>query len=279
MRTSIQDLMNMKARGKRIAMLTAYDYPSARLAERAGVRLILVGDSLGMVVHGHDTTLPVTMDDVTRHAAAVVRGTMDALVVGDLPFMSCAIEDDGVRNAARLMQEASVHAVKLEGGRHMVPLVRRLVQLGIPVMGHLGYTPQSTHQIGVRVQAKTGDAAATLIEDALALQEAGAFAIALELVPAELAAAVSKKLQVPTIGIGAGAGCDGQVQVWHDVLGLTVAKPPRHAKIYADVGAVIEKALQTYVTEVENGTFPTAAQSASMAEDELAEALRMAASA
>lgn len=278
MRTSIQDLMKLKAQGKRIAMLTAYDMPSAALAERAGVRLILVGDSLGMVVHGHDTTVPVTIDDMVRHSAAVVRGTKDALIVGDLPFMSYAIEDDGVRNAARLMQEAGVQAVKLEGGRHMVPLVRRLVDLGVPVMGHLGYTPQSTHQIGVRVQAKNSDGAAALIEDALALQEAGAFAIVLELVPAQLAAAVTKKLRIPTIGIGAGAGCDGQVQVWHDVLNLLGTKPPRHAKVYADVGATIETALKNYVGEVESGAFPTSAQSASMADDELEQALRMASS-
>jgi len=274
MRTSIADLAKMKKTGRRIAMLTAYDHTAAQIAERAGLRLLLVGDSLGMVVQGHDTTLPVGIDDMVRHAAYVVRGTSRALVVADLPFLSYATVEDGVRAAGRLMQEAGVQAVKLEGGAPVIPVVRRLVELGVPVMGHLGYTPQSTHQIGLRVQAKDADGARALLEDALALQAAGAFAVVLELVPAPLAAAITERLEIPTIGIGAGAGCDGQVQVWHDVLGLLEGKPMRHAKRYCEAGALIEGALRTYVEEVEARTFPTEAHAAAMAADALAAALR-----
>ena len=259
MRTSITDLAKMKASGRRIPMVTVYDYASARIAERAGLRLFLVGDSLGMVVQGHDTTLPVQVDDMVRHAAYVVRGSNEAMVVADLPFLSYATVEDGVRAAKRLMQEAGVQAVKLEGGKPVLEVVRRLVEMGVPVMGHLGYTPQSTHQIGMRVQGKDAGAARALIEDALALQEAGAFAVVLELVPMQLAAAITERLSIPTIGIGAGAGCDGQVQVWHDILGLFEGKPLRHAKRYAEVGALIETALRTYAEEVEAGVFPTEA--------------------
>jgi 3-methyl-2-oxobutanoate hydroxymethyltransferase len=262
----------MKSAGRRIAMLTAYDYPSARLAERAGVPMLLVGDSMGMVVHGRDTTLPVTLDDMVRHAAAVVRGSENALVVCDLPFLTYSSVADAVASSRRLMQEAEVHAVKLEGGAHVVPIVQALTQLGVPVMAHLGFTPQSQHQLGVKVQAKAAPCAKRLIEDALALEAAGAFAVVLELVPAALAAAVSERLSIPTIGIGAGAGCDGQVQVWHDLLGLYETSP-RHAKRYAELGAAIEAALKAYVADVEAGAFPTQAQSARMDPDELARAL------
>lgn len=272
MRTTLLDIRRMKAAGRRIAMLTAYDYPSARIADRAGVPLLLVGDSLGMVVHGHDTTLPVTLDDMVRHAAAVVRGAEHALVIADLPFLTYASADDAVAAARRLMQEAQVQAVKLEGGARVAPIVEHLVQFGVPVMGHLGFTPQSQHTLGVRVQAKDAACAKRLIEDALALEAAGAFAIVLELVPAPLAAEVSKRLRVPTIGIGAGAGCDGQVQVWHDLLGLFETSP-RHAKRYAELGAAIEGALRDYVADVEGERFPTKAQSAGMDADELARAL------
>jgi 3-methyl-2-oxobutanoate hydroxymethyltransferase len=251
----------MKTRGERFAMLTAYDYTSAKIAERAGVPVLLVGDSLGMVVLGRETTLPVTLEDMVRHTAAVVRGSQAALVVADLPFLTYASEGAAVASAARLMQDGGAHAVKLEGGRPLAPIVRRLVELGVPVMGHLGYTPQSTLQIGVRIQAKDDAGAAALVEDALALEAAGAFAVVLELIPAALAAEVTSRLRIPTIGIGAGPGCDGQVQVWHDVLGLYDDKTPKHAKRYAEIGSAIEQALKDYVLEVGQQRFPPPAAS------------------
>jgi 3-methyl-2-oxobutanoate hydroxymethyltransferase len=272
MRTTLVDIRKMKAAGRRIAMLTAYDFPSAKLADRAGVPLLLVGDSLGMVIHGHETTLPVTLDDMVRHAAAVVRGAERALVIADLPFLTYASPEDAVAAARRLMQEAGVQAVKLEGGAHIAPIVRHLVQFGVPVMAHLGFTPQSQHTLGVRVQAKEAACAKQLLDDALALEAAGAFAVVLELAPAPLCTEVTKRLRVPTIGIGAGGGCDGQVQVWHDLLGLFETSP-RHAKRYAEIGAAIEQALRAYVSDVEDGLFPTDAQSARMDPDELARAL------
>ncbi|GBQ83351.1 3-methyl-2-oxobutanoate hydroxymethyltransferase [Gluconacetobacter johannae DSM 13595] len=273
MRTTLFDLQAMKQAGQRIVMLTAYDFPSARLAERAGVPVVLVGDSLGMVVHGHDTTLPVTLDDMIRHAAAVVRGAGRAFVVADLPFLTYATEADAIAAARRMMQQAGVQAVKLEGGAPIVPIVRRLTELGVPVMGHLGLTPQAQHTLGLRVQARQAAEARQLLADALALEAAGAFALVLELVPAPLAEAVSRRLRIPVIGIGAGAGCDGQVQVWHDVLGLYDGKSPRHARRYADIGAAIETALRQYVNEVQSGAFPTPAHSARMDQDELDRAL------
>lgn len=254
-------------------MLTAYDAPSARLAEAAGVRMLLVGDSLGMTVLGHDSTLPVTLDDMVRHAAAVMRASRSALVVADLPFLTYASEADAVAAAGRLLRETGVQAVKLEGGGAVAPVVRKLVSLGVPVMGHLGFTPQAQHQLGIRVQGKDIDGARRLIEDALALEEAGAFAVVLELVPAPLAAAITARLSIPTIGIGAGEGCDGQVQVWHDVLGLFDGASPRHAKRYAEIGDAIREALGAYVADVESGRFPTSAQSASMDATVLAAAL------
>jgi 3-methyl-2-oxobutanoate hydroxymethyltransferase len=270
LRAGILDLAKLKSAGRRIAMVTAYDFASARLAARAGLDVLLVGDSLGMVMLGHDTTVPVTMDDMARAAASVVRGAPEALVIADLPFLSYATVEDGVRAAGRLLREAGVQAVKLEGGRAVLPVVRRLVELGIPVMGHLGFTPQSAHQIGVRVQAKNAAGARLLIEDALALEAAGAFGLVLELVPAEVAAAVTARLGIPTIGIGAGAGCDGQVQVWHDLLSLLGERPPRHAKVFADVGEIIAGALRDYALAVREGTFPTSEQSARMPAGELA---------
>jgi 3-methyl-2-oxobutanoate hydroxymethyltransferase len=274
MRITIRDLQQMKDEGRRIPVVTAYDYPSARLAERAGVPVLLVGDSLGQVVHGHSSTVPVTLDDMVRHSAAVARGAHKALVVADLPFLTYASEADAVAAARRLMQEAQVHAVKLEGGEPVAAVVQRLTELGVPVVGHLGFTPQSANQIGVRVQAKEAAGARRLLEDALLLEAAGAFAIVLELVPAALAEAVSKRLRIPTIGIGAGVGCDGQVQVWHDLLGLGEGKPPRHAKAFAPIGEAIETALRTYAEEVTAGSFPTGAQSSKMDPAVLEEALR-----
>ncbi len=271
--TTIAQLSQMKREGRRIAMVTAYDYPSSLIADRAGLPILLVGDSLGMVVHGRASTLPVTLDDMVRHTAAVVLGRTSAMIVADLPFLTYSTPQDAVRAAGRLLQEAGADAVKLEGGAKIAAIVRHLVDLGVPVMGHLGYTPQSTNQIGLKVQGKDEATARTLIEDALALQAAGAFAIVLELIPAPLAAAISQRLEIPTIGIGAGVGCDGQVQVWHDLLGLSGDWTPRHAKRFADLGPAIEAALRAYADEVQAGTFPTAANSSNMAEAELTRAL------
>jgi 3-methyl-2-oxobutanoate hydroxymethyltransferase len=253
-------------------MLTAYDYASARIADRAGVPLILVGDSLGMVMEGYDTTLPVTLADMVSSAAAVVRGARNALVIADLPFLTYADKPSAITASRRLMQEAQVQAVKLEGGAAVTAIVEHLVQCGVHVMGHLGFTPQSQHTLGVRVQAKQAACARRLLEDALALEAAGAFAVVLELVPAPLAAEVSHRLRIPTIGIGAGAGCDGQVQVWHDLLGLFETSP-RHARRYAEIGSAIEEAIRAYAADVEHKRFPTAAHSAGMDADELAKAL------
>ncbi len=273
MRLTIRGVRAMKQRNERFTMITAYDYTAAQLADRAGIPLLLVGDSLGMVVQGHGSTLPVTLDHIIYHAAMVVRGSERALVVGDMPFLTYTTPEQAVANAGRLLREAGVQAVKLEGGSAVVPVVQRLVALGIPVMGHLGYTPQSFNQIGTRTQAREAAAARDLLRDALALQAAGAFAIVLELIPIELAAAVTERLHIPTIGIGAGAGCDGQVQVWHDLMGLYTDFAPRHARAYVDGAAQMTAALQQYAADVAAGTFPTAAHARSMQADELAAAL------
>ncbi len=262
MRNSIQSIQAMKREAAPIAMLTAYDYTSAQIADRAGTPILLVGDSLGMVVLGFDSTLPVRLDDMIRHAAAVVRGSHTALIVADLPFLTYADEADALHAAARMMQEAGVQALKLEGGQTIAPIVKRLVALGVPVMGHLGYTPQSTLQIGLRMQAKDDEGAERLIADALALEAAGAFAIVLELIPASLAAEVTRRLTIPTIGIGAGPGCDGQVQVWHDILGLYGDKTPKHAKRFGEIGQAIEAAVSDYIGQVSDRSFPPAAKSA-----------------
>jgi len=273
LRTTIQDLQKMKAQGKRFAMVTAYDYTAAQIADRAGIPAILVGDSLGQVMLGHGSTVPVTIDDMVHHASAVVRGAENALVVGDLPFLSYPDVSSAIDASRRLMQEAGVQAVKLEGGVSVAPIVRRLVELGIPVMGHLGFTPQSVNQIGMKVQAKERDAARQLIADADALAGAGAFAVVLELIPASLARALTKRLPIPTIGIGAGPDCDGQVQVWHDLFGLFSDFRPRHAKRYADLADVIASGLKNYAAEVSGGQFPAKENYSDMDADELAAAL------
>jgi 3-methyl-2-oxobutanoate hydroxymethyltransferase len=273
-RHSIHRLKELKAQGQRFAMITAYDYPSARLVEQAGVPVILVGDSLGSVVLGYESTVPVTMDDMVYHTRAVVRGTSKAIVVADMPFMSYqANPDDAVRNAGRLLQEGGANAVKFEGGSHVVSLVRRMVEVGIPVMGHLGLTPQSVNQFGGhKVQGKTPAAAARIINDARALEAAGAFAIVLETIPAPLAKMVTERLTIPTIGIGAGPDCDGQVQVFHDMLGIyDDQRPLKHAKQYAHLGEIIRQAVRTYIAEVEGGAFPTAEHSFAMDEATLGE--------
>ena len=266
-RMSIHKLREWKAEGRRFAMLTAYDYPSARLVEQAGVPIILVGDTLGCVILGYDSTIPVTMDDIVYHTRSVVRATSKAIVVADMPFMSYqASADEAVRNAGRLLQEGGATAVKLEGGSRVVPLVERMVESGIPVMGHLGLTPQSVNQFGGhKVQGRTLEAAMRIIDDAVALEEAGAFAVVLETVPAPLAKMISERISIPTIGIGAGPDCDGQVQVFHDMLGLyDDRRQLKHAKQYACLGETIRQAVREYVSEVQSEAFPTAEHSVEM---------------
>jgi len=277
-RVAVTDLKAMKKRGEKIVMITAYDYPSARLVEEAGVPLILVGDTLGMVVLGYDTTVPVTVDDIIHHAKAVVRGTSKAHVIADMPFMSYQSgPEEALRNAGRMLKEAGAQSVKLEGGVSVAPTVKKLVDAGIPVMGHIGLTPQSVNQFGgYKVQGKTPAAAVKLINDAVALQEAGAYAVVLELVPAQLAAVISERIDIPAIGIGAGPGCDGQVQVFHDILGLFTEFLPKHAKRYAEVGEAIVAAVREYAGDVREGHFPTEKESFIAKEDVFEDAGRSA---
>jgi len=276
MRVTIQQIQEMKQRGERIAMLTAYEYAIAKLLDEAGVPIMLVGDSLGVVVLGYETTIGATMDDMIRHTQAVVRGAKQALIVGDLPFMSYQVSpEEALRNAGRLMREGGAGAVKLEGGIAVAETVRRIVAAGIPVMGHIGLTPQSVHQLsGHKVQGRTAEVASRLLADADALVEAGAFAIVLEGMPSPLAAQVTRHSRVPTIGIGAGPECDGQVQVIHDLLGLFTDFIPRHARRYADLGEQIKDAAHRYAGDVRAGTFPTAKESFSMNEEIAAEVER-----
>ncbi len=259
MRVTVNTIREMKQRKEKIVMLTAYDYSTAKLVDEAGVPLILVGDSLGMVVLGYDSTIPVTMDDMIHHTRAVVRGTQQAMVIGDMPFMTYHTSvSDALRNAARFIQEGGAQAVKLEGGVNVAETVKRIVDCGIPVMGHIGLTPQSIHQLGGhRAQGKTPEAALKLLNDAKALEQAGAFAVVLELVPAPLARVITQELNIPTIGIGAGPDCDGQVQVISDLLGLYSDFVPRHAKQYARLAGEIKAAIASYISEVKTGVFPT----------------------
>jgi 3-methyl-2-oxobutanoate hydroxymethyltransferase len=255
----VTNFLAKKERGEKLVLLTAYDYPTAFYVDAAGVDAILVGDTLGMVVLGQATTLPVTMEQMLDRTAAVARAAKRALVIGDMPFLSYQVNDDeAVRNAGRFLKEAGAHAVKLEGGHRVAPLVRRLTEAGIPVMGHLGLTPQSVHQFGgFRLQGRGRGEAEQILADAIELEAAGAFALVLELVPAELAAAITKRLRIPTIGIGAGPACDGEIQVFHDLLGLFESLKPRHAKRYAEVGQTIQRAVAQYVVDVRAGDFPT----------------------
>ena len=258
MRVTTRDVQRFKTQGERFPVLTAYDFPTARLVEEAGVPVILVGDSLGQVVLGHASTIPVTMEAMLHHTAAVVRGTERAMVVADMPFLSYNLSDEqALRNAGRFLQEAGAQTVKLEGGVRVADTVRRLTEAGVPVMGHIGLTPQSVNQLGgYRVQGRTEAEALALMDDAVALQQAGAFSVVLELVPAELAKAVTERLDVPTVGIGAGPHCDGQVQVIHDLLGFGTSYIPKHAKRFADIGDVIRDAVSRYAGEVRSGEFP-----------------------
>ena len=275
MRLTIKDLQDMKARGEKIPMMTAYDYTSGKLLEQAGIPLMLVGDSLGMVVLGYDSTVPVTMGDMLHHIKTVVRGTEKAHIVGDLPFMSYHAEvSEAIRNAGRILKEGGAQSVKLEGGQEMAKTVNRIVKSGIPVMGHVGLTPQSVNQLGgYRVQGKTISDAIRLMEDTRALEEAGAYAVVLECVPAALAQMITDRLSIPTIGIGAGAGCDGQVQVLHDFLGLFTDFLPKHARRYANLAETIQAAASQYISDVHLGEFPTDKESYKMSQsvlDELA---------
>jgi len=258
-RRTTQQLVDMKATGEPIAMITAYDATFARLLEEAGADVLLVGDSLGMVVQGHDSTLPVTMDQMAYHTAAVVRGSQRAMVVADLPFMSYqASVADAVRNGGRLLAETGCQAVKLEGGTRSAPAVEAMVNAGIPVMGHLGLTPQSVHVFGgFKVQGREDGAAERLIAEAQELEAAGVFAIVLETIPGEVAAQVTAAINVPTIGIGGGVRCDGQVLVCYDLLGMVEGFSPRFLKRYANLGDAIRAAAKDYVGEVKERTFPT----------------------
>lgn len=251
-------LGELKRAGTPIVMATAYDYPFARLADAAGIDVLLVGDSLGMVVLGYDSTLPVTLQHVLHHARAVTRARPHALVVADMPFMSFQVSPrQALRNAGRLVQEARVEAVKLEGGERVLPMVEAIARADIPVMGHLGLTPQSVHRIGgYRVQGRTAEAAARLQREARALQDAGCFALVLEAIPAALARQVTAAVSIPTIGIGAGAGCDGQVLVLHDILGLYAEHVPKFVRRFADLGAATRQALEAYALAVRAGDFP-----------------------
>ena len=256
-------------------MVTAYDYTAARIADAAGIPIILVGDSLGMVVLGYESTVPVTMDDMVRHGRMVSRGASQALVVVDLPFMSYQVDAaEALRNAGRLMQEGGAHTVKMEGGVSIASTVRRIVDAGVPVMGHIGLTPQSVNALGgYRVQGRTKAAARRVLDDALALQDAGAYSVVLECVPAPLARAITERLTIPTIGIGAGPHCDGQVQVFHDMLGLFPDFVPKHARRYAELGSDIATAFERYAEDVRNGAFPSEAESFAMNESLLADLL------
>ncbi len=266
MRITASQIKEMKKQGEKIAMVTAYDYSMAKLVDEAGMPIILVGDSLGMVVLGYESTIPVTMDEMIHHTKAVVRGTKHALIIGDMPFMTYHISiEDALRNAARFIQEGGAQAVKLEGGETVAEKVSRIVAAGIPVQGHIGLTPQSIHQLGgYKVQGKTAEVAARLLNDAKALENAGAFSIVLECVPTPLAKLITERVSVPTIGIGAGKHCDGQVQVINDLLGMYTDFVPKHAKQYAKLSESISTSVSDYISEVRSGKFPTSKQSYEM---------------
>jgi 3-methyl-2-oxobutanoate hydroxymethyltransferase len=256
--TTVLDVQRFKDEGRRFAMLTAYDYLSAQILDEAGIPILLVGDSLGMVMLGYPTTLPVTLDEMIHHAKAVARGSRQALLVGDMPFMSYHTSvEQAITSAGRFLQEGGMHAVKLEGGGRIIEITRRLTAIGIPVMGHLGLTPQFVHQMGgFKVQGKNESQAARILADAKDLESAGAFSIVLEGVPSDLATRITKAVRIPTIGIGAGSGTDGQVLVFHDMLGLTTGKAPKFVKRYANLAEQIAKAAQQFAAEVGSGAFP-----------------------
>lgn len=273
-RLTVADISRMYADGTPIPTLTAYDFPMARILDEAGIPLLLVGDSLGQVILGYESTVRVSMDEMLHHTRAVVRGTKRALVVADLPFLSYATPEEALHNAGRFMRDAGAGAVKLEGGVRSAPIIETLVRAGIPVMGHIGWTPQAVHGMGgkTRVQGKDRDRARSIMADALAVQEAGAFSVVLELVPEQLAAELTRRLRIPTIGIGAGPACSGQIQVLTDVLGLGTFIP-KHAKPFADLESIIRGAATSYADEVRGGTFPGAAQTVRMDDSVLTDVL------
>jgi len=275
MRVTIIEIKEMKQKGEKIPMLTAYDYVTAKVVDEVGVPLILVGDSLGMVMLGYESTIPVTMEEMLHHTKAVVRGAKKALIVGDMPFMTYHISvSEALHNAGRFIQEGGAQAVKLEGGEVVAEKVKRLVDCGIPVMGHIGLTPQSIYQLGgYKVQGKTPEMAKKLLKDAQILEEAGAFAVVLECVPAALSKLITEEVGIPTIGIGAGPDCDGQVQVVSDILGLYTEFVPKHAKQYAKLAEAMKAAVTDYVTEVKSVSFPTMKQSYTMDESLLSEVI------
>lgn len=264
-------LKEMKQRKEKITVLTCYDFSMAKVLDNAGVEVLLVGDSLGNVMLGYDSTIPVTMDEMITFTKAVSRGTQNAMVVGDMPFLSYHISPgESVRNAGRFLQEAGANAVKLEGGREVTDAVKAIIAAGIPVMGHLGLTPQSVNKLGgFKVQGKDEAAARAILDDALALQEAGVFAVVLECVPAPLAKLISERLEIPTIGIGAGVNCDGQVLVIHDILGLYSRLLPKFVKRYASLNETIGEAVSNYKAEVKSGAFPGPEHSFGMEESEV----------
>ncbi|MDT7780229.1 MAG: 3-methyl-2-oxobutanoate hydroxymethyltransferase [Acidobacteriota bacterium] len=273
-KVTVPAVLSSKERGERLVCLTAYDYPTARIVDEAGTDIVLVGDSLGNVVLGYDSTVPVTLEEMLHHTRAVRRGVERALLVADMPYGTYHTgERDAVRAALRLVKEGGAEAVKLEGGRNRVETIRRLVGEEIPVMGHIGLTPQSLNKLGsYRLQAKTADAARALIEDAKLLEEAGAFAIVLEVVPREIARAVTEALRIPTIGIGAGAGCDAQILVTHDLLGLSFSKSsPRFVRQYANMRDTMSEAIQAYADDVRSGAFPSDEESYPLPADAAAE--------
>jgi 3-methyl-2-oxobutanoate hydroxymethyltransferase len=267
----LTELAELKRRGQKLAMVTAYDFPSGRIADEAGVELVLVGDSAGMVVLGNESTVPVTMEELLMLTRAVTRGAKRPLVVADMPFGSFQVSDEvAVDNAVRFVKEANADAVKLEGAGPTLSRVQAIVGAGVPVMGHVGLTPQSATMLGgFKAQGRTAEKAERLYEDALALEAAGCFAIVLEAVPAAVAARVTEALQVPTIGIGAGAACDGQVLVWHDLLGLYAGKAPRFVKRYADLATEAKRALEAYVDDVREGRFPEEQHTYAIPDEEL----------
>ena len=272
-RISIRDIHNMKCRGKKISAVTAYDYTSAQIVDAAGVPLVLVGDSLGMVTLGYEDTIPVTMEEMLHHSRAVVKGTNKALVILDLPFLSYQINTgEALQNAGRALQEGGVQAVKVEGGQSIVSTVKRIVEIGIPVMGHIGLMPQSVHALGgYRVRGQGKEEALELVHDALALQEAGVFAVVLELVPTPLSQLITKRLDIPTIGIGAGPHCDGQVQVFHDILGLYTDFVPKHTRRYSEGFKVFKSALETFTEDINSNSFPSEDEGFSMDESVIQE--------
>lgn len=269
MKNTISTFKEQKAKGDKITMLTAYDYSTAKLMDESGINGILVGDSLGMVVLGYKDTLPVTMEDIIHHTAAVCRGASDALVVGDMPFMSYQVSvEEAVRNAGRLMKEGGCQAVKLEGGASVCPQIKAITDASIPVMAHIGLTPQSINAFGgFKVQGKSEEAARKLIEEAKAVEEAGAFAVVLECVPAKLAELITASIGIPTIGIGAGAGCDGQILVYQDMLGMFSDFTPKFVKKYADIGAIMKEAFAGYIEDTKNGSFPSEEHTFKIADD------------